>query len=123
MISVSIDGVDLSAVIWTYLTPWSPTAQYTHHAIAGSDVGGPTYMEGQDNAVATLSGRVPLTDPGTKGLLMEIIGKRATVTETAGTQSASWIADVIQASPDSSVQTAWMFFTLGLQLCADQEGA
>ena len=112
----------LEGAVLTSMTPWSPTLVYVHHTIPGSSAGGPTYLDGQDNPVATLSGRIPLT-PGRLALMRSVIGKEIAVTVTEGDVSASWDADIIQADADVSGYPAWLYFTLGLQMKAVQTAA
>lgn len=117
MIALTFDDGSnpLEGAILTSLTPWSASLIYVHHTIPGSETGGPTYYDGKDNEVATLSGRIPLT-PERLRLMGTVIGKTVTVTVTEGDDNQSWKADILQADADVSGFPAWIYFTLGLQL-------
>lgn len=63
-ITVTSDELDLSGVVWTSMTPWVSAPITTHVTVPGAKGMGVTFRQGRDNAVTTLSARVPWTSAG-----------------------------------------------------------
>ena len=106
-VSVSISGMDLSAIVWRTESLWIPSSIYVHHVIKGASKG-PYYAQGKDNATATLQGRCPRT-AANETTLRNMINKYATVTGI-NTHYAR-IVSITDSSPDNP---AWIYFTVSV---------
>jgi len=104
-ITVTITGLNLSAIVWRWESLWEPSAIYVHHQIKGATKG-PYYAQGTDNATATIEGRCE-RNAANETLLRSMLNKSATI-QGMNSHTAR-ITSIVDNSPSNP---AWIFFTM-----------
>ena len=106
-ISVTITGLDLSAIVWRTESLWIQSPLYVHHVIKGANKG-PYYPQGKDNATATLQGRCP-RNAANETLLRNMVGAYATITGRS-----THNARIVSISDNTADNPAWIYFTMSV---------
>lgn len=108
-IVVTKGGQSTSPIIWTRKTAWTKAAMTTHVSIPGGDGDGVNFAKGRDNAVCTLSGRVPDTAAG-RAMYESLGASRLTIND--GIQTRTGLAG--SPTETDSDNRCWIFFTISV---------
>lgn len=106
-ITVTHATLDLSGMVWRYMTPPVKGAIYTYHQIKGADAGGEIYIQGKDNATFTIYGRCALSSTNST-VLQALNGEQVTVTSSIHGTFSCYITN----ESHEQFNPAWMQFTI-----------
>lgn len=106
-ITVTHATLDLSNMIWRYMTVPVKGAIYIYHQIKGADAGGEIYKQGKDNATFSIYGRCALNSANS-AVLQELNGEQVTVVSSVHGTFACYITN----ESHEQFNPAWMSFTI-----------
>lgn len=106
-ITVTHSSLDLSNIVWRYMTVPVMGAIYTYHQIKGANGGGEIYAQGKDNATFTIYGRCALNSANS-AILQQLNGERVTVTSSQHGTFSCYITN----ESHEQYNPAWMSFTI-----------
>lgn len=108
-ITVTRGGASTRPILWVSMTPWT-RAPITRHVSVSGGVGlGMTFRKGADNAVTTITGRVPWTATGQEAF--DALSD-AEVTVSNGVDVRTGIVTAVTPSEQSR---AWISFTMSVR--------
>ena len=107
-ISVTRDGQSTSPIIWVSMTPWTRAPITTHVTVPGGDGLGKTFSKGSDNAVTTITGRVPWTSAG-QTAYDALPGAEVEVANGVDTRTG-----IVTSVTPSEQSPAWIYFTMSV---------
>lgn len=103
------EGITLSGIVWTDMTPWTSAPITTHIVVPGGRGAGKTFRHGRDNAVTTLSGRVPWTSAGQQAF--DALGD-ARITVSNGIDTRTGIVTSVTVTGTGG--GAWITFSISV---------